>query len=123
MTRKVGWQKEKCTAHVSQDDYAIVVVDIHAEVIAMEVEFQLRVQSQNIFGHQELFMKVVKPGLLSLESEDEFTMIPIVKREKYLITDMVAGRSRQCRPLRLSTDMSGRRVPSRFVQFLRGIDT
>jgi hypothetical protein len=87
MTKKVGWQKEKYTAHVSQDDYMIVVVDIHAEVIAMEVEFQLRFQSQKFFGRHKLFMKVVKPGLLSLESENEFTMIAIVKREKYLITE------------------------------------
>jgi hypothetical protein len=87
MTRKVGWQKGKCTAHVSQDDYAIVIVDIQAEVIAMAVEFQLRFQSQKIFGRHEFFIKVVKPGLLSLESENEFTMIAIVKGRKYLITE------------------------------------
>jgi hypothetical protein len=39
----------------------------------VEVEFQLRFQSQNILGCHEFFVQGVKPGRLSLESENEFT--------------------------------------------------
>ena len=47
------------------------------------------------------------------------------ERENILGYGTLAGRSRtrQCRPLRLSTDTSGCRVPSRSVRYLGGIDT
>jgi hypothetical protein len=55
MTKKVGWQKEKCTAHVSRDDYAIVVVDIQAEVIAIEVEVQPISKSEHFWPSRTLY--------------------------------------------------------------------